>query len=211
MKEEIVFVLLPGFADWEGAPLAAELAQPETEHPAFEVRYASLSREPIRSIGGLTVLPDLALHEIPVDAKALVLVGGTSWKTPEAEAVAPVVRQFLEAGKVVGAICDAAHFLGAQGLLNQHRHTANMKQVLEGEAGYQNPEGFVPEDAVRQEPSHRQRPGPLPLCPGDAPGPGSFRGSGAVLVRFPDPGSKSSPGQILPGGLIEGVKDIGKE
>ena len=149
MKDKIVFVLLPGFADWEGAPLAAELAQPETEHPAFEVHYASLSREPIRSIGGLTVLPDLALHEIPVDAKALVLVGGTSWKTPEAEAVAPVARQFLEAGRVVGAICDAARFLGAQGLLNQHRHTANMKQVLEGEAGYQNPEGFVPEDAVR--------------------------------------------------------------
>ena len=68
MKDKIVFVLLPGFADWEGAPLAAELAQPETEHPAFEVRYASLSREPIRSIGGLTVLPDLALDEISVDA-----------------------------------------------------------------------------------------------------------------------------------------------
>lgn len=149
MKEKVVFILLEGFADWEGAPLAAELRAAEEEHPSFEVLYASDKKEPRRSIGGLTVLPDIALEEIPEDARALILIGGTSWKEPTAKAVAPVAKRFLDEGKVVGAICDAARFLGAHGLLNAHQHTANFKESLEKEEEYQNPAGFQEEECVR--------------------------------------------------------------
>lgn len=149
MKETVVFVLLEGFADWEGAPLAAELTSPETERPPVQVLYASTDREKKRSIGGLTVLPDITLNEIPKDAKALVLIGGTSWRTPEAMAVVPIVQNFLQNNKVVGAICDAARFLGAHGLLDDHLHTANFLQELEGEPQYRNAAGFKEEDCVR--------------------------------------------------------------
>ena len=149
MKEKVVFILLEGFADWEGAPLAAELRAAEVEHPSFEVLYASDKKEPRRSIGGLTVLPDIALEEIPEDAQALILIGGTSWKEPAAKAVAPVAKRFLDEGKVVGAICDAARFLGAHGLLNAHQHTANFKESLEKEEESQNPAGFQEEECVR--------------------------------------------------------------
>lgn len=149
MKGKVVFVLLDGFADWEGAPLAAALTQPEGEYEAFEVLYASDRREPRRSIGGLTVLPDIPLSEVPEDARALVLIGGTSWRKPEAAAVLPIVLRFLQEGKLVGAICDAVRFLGAHGLLNNHRHTANFLEELEDEAQYQNAAGFAEEDCVR--------------------------------------------------------------
>lgn len=149
LKGKVVFVLLDGFADWEGAPLAAALTQPEGEYQAFDVLYASDRKEPRRSIGGLTVLPDISLAEIPPDARALVLIGGTSWRKPEAEAVVPIVARFLAEDKAVGAICDAARFLGAHGLLNGHRHTANFLREMADEAKYLNAAGFVAEDCVR--------------------------------------------------------------
>lgn len=51
MKEKVVFILLEGFADWEGAPLAAELRAAEVEHPSFEVLYASDKRNPAARSG----------------------------------------------------------------------------------------------------------------------------------------------------------------
>ncbi len=147
--EKVVFVILEGFADWEYAPLAAELASPQTDHPAYQVLFASDTMDLKTSIGGLKARPDLVLKAIPQDTAALVLVGGVSWRKSEAAPVADVARRFLEQGKVVGAICDAARFLAANGLLNDHLHTLNFQDDAAEEALYQNPAGYRPSEAVR--------------------------------------------------------------
>lgn len=147
--EKIVFVILDGFADWEYAPLAAALAAPEGDYPAFEVIFASDTKDLKISIAGLRVKPDITLGQIPQDAKALVLVGGTSWRMPHALPVADIARRFLAEGRVVGAICDAARFIAAHGLVNDRQHTMNFREEAQGEEAYQNPDGFLLQDAVR--------------------------------------------------------------
>jgi len=154
MKTDIVlFVLLESFADWEGAALAAELQKPSADNPTktFTVKTVSLSREPIKSIGGFTVLPDYALEDTPDDYAALILIGGDSWRKPEAAPVAKLVRQAVDKGAVVGAICDATTFMAKHGFLNSVRHTGNFHAELVNFGGesYQNREGFELEEAVR--------------------------------------------------------------
>ena len=148
MKPKIVFIILDQFADWEYAPLAAELSMGQSGIMPYEVLYASDSKELKTSIGNIHVKPDLTLEEIPGDAAGLVLVGGKSWRQPVSEPVAPIVRRFMAEGKVVGAICDAARFLGAHGLLNEGGHTANFLEELTEEPLYTNAKGFVAEDAA---------------------------------------------------------------
>lgn len=145
---KVVFIILDTFADWEYGPLAAELASPD-EGETFDVLFASDTKEPKTSLGNLKAMPDLTLDEIPRDADALILIGGNRWRAPYAQAVAPIAKGFLEAGKVVGVICDAARFLGANGLLENHNHTVNQPEELAEEPAYNNARGYQAQDVVR--------------------------------------------------------------
>ena len=53
-----------------------------------------------------------------------------SWRSPEAEQVAPLVARALERGLPVGAICNATLFLAAHGFLNTVRHTGNTVRLM---------------------------------------------------------------------------------
>lgn len=143
----VVFVIMDRFADWEGAFLAAAL-QGEVAQDV-RVLYASDTRGPLNSIGGLSVNPQLTLDEVPKDAEALVFIGADgSWHQLR-EGAAKLAKQFKEEGKVVAAICDAARWLGSIGLLNDVKHTANFKEELLQQEAYTNGDNFVEEDAVR--------------------------------------------------------------
>ena len=72
----------------------------------------------------------MCIRDRPDDCAALVLVGGMSWRKPEAEPVAGTVREALSRGLTVGAICNAVSFLAAHGLLNDRRHTGNTLAML---------------------------------------------------------------------------------
>jgi len=151
-KKTVLFVVLDKFADWEGAALAAELQQPSAEKPSlsFTVKTVSLSKEPIRSIGGFTVLPDYDLKDRPNDYSGLILIGGDSWRNPEAEPIAELVQEALDKGAIVGAICDATTFLAKHGFLNAVRHTGNFLNDFKSYAGstYTNEVNFLLDEAV---------------------------------------------------------------
>ena len=51
--------------------------------------------------------------------------GGNRWDSPEAELVAPLVKEALDKDKIVGAICNGASFLCSHGFLNHVKHTGN--------------------------------------------------------------------------------------
>ena len=148
-KPKIVFVLLDAFADWEYGPLAAVLANPDVESQTYDVLYASDTLDLKKSIGGLRVQPDITFDQIPQDAVGIVLIGGDSWRTPQAQAVVPHAQRFLREGKLVAGICDAARFLGANGLLNDHLHTLNFPGDTQDEPLYTNAAGYRREEAVR--------------------------------------------------------------
>ena len=152
MKQEVLFLLLNEYADWEGAFLAISLNTGVI--PGSEVKYVPKVVAPtldvVRSVGGFRTLPDYSFQTMPADYAALVLVGGMHWQSPEAELVVPIVQDALQRGKIVGAICNASAFMGAHGFLNDVKHTSNTLPYLKQFAGsaYTNEAGYQEKQAV---------------------------------------------------------------
>ncbi|MEU9731174.1 type 1 glutamine amidotransferase family protein [Streptomyces sp. NPDC048002] len=132
------------FADWETGYATAFLAR-----SGYEVRTAGTATEPVRSIGGLSVLPDLALDGLrPEDSSLLILPGADLWDT--SEDLAPFARkaaEFLAAGVPVAAICGATAGLAREGLLDDRDHTSAVSFYLAA-TGYKGGERYVDTDAV---------------------------------------------------------------
>ena len=152
MKQKVLFVLLNECTDWEGAFLSTALhvgVIPGGEIK-YEVHTVAPTLDTIRSIGGFRTLSDYSFDNMPKDYAALVLIGGNSWDSSEAELVAPLVQEALDNGKIVGAICNGASFLCSHGFLNNVKHTGNGLDQLKHWGGdkYTNESGYIEAQAV---------------------------------------------------------------
>ena len=151
--KEVIFVLLNGFADWEGAFTATRLNQgvKPGNHINYKVKYLSKTKEPVTSIGGLRVLPDYDLKDMPEDYAGLILIGCMRWFSPEAELIVPLVKKALKDKKLVAGICNASVFLGMHGFLNEVKHTSNTLDYLKQYAGdkYTGDSNYINKQAVR--------------------------------------------------------------
>lgn len=128
MSNEIIYLLLPDFAEHEMVYLAQAIAADDfamKENPRYVNKIAAPSMAPIKSIGGFSMLPDYTFDSMPDDYAALVLIGGFGWSMPIADMVVPIVSKAIASGKIVGAICNAASFLAKHGLVNSIAHTGN--------------------------------------------------------------------------------------
>ena len=148
MNKEVLYVLLPDYAAHEMVYLSEAIASDEfalKENPKYVNKVVAPTLEPVKSIGGFRVIPDYSFDTMPEDYAALVLIGGFGWTAPVAEKVAPIVSKAIEAGKVVGAICNAASFMAKCGFLNHVRHTGNGLEQLKlwGGDHYTHFEGYV--------------------------------------------------------------------
>lgn len=126
------------FADWEAAHAVAGIHQPQfqREPGRFQVKTVAAAPAPLRSMGGVAVLPDLTLDQlVPEDSAMLILPGGAGWEQGEHLAAAHKAREFLEAGVPVAAICGATAGLARVGVLDERRHTSNAIAYLKG-TGY---------------------------------------------------------------------------
>lgn len=146
MSQLILFLLLDQFADWETAYLSSALIS-----FGHTVQTVSLDCSPIRSIGGFSLLPDHSLVSAPAKFDGLVLIGGNSWRSDAARQAEPLIHIAYAQECPLGAICDAAGFLGHMKLLNNHRHTCNDLADLRQWAGprYSGEALFLPRQAVR--------------------------------------------------------------
>lgn len=153
MNNEILYILLPDYAAHEAVYLSQAVASDEAAlktNPKYVNKVVAPTMEAVKSIGGFRTLPDYSFDTMPDDFAALVLIGGFGWSTPVAEQVVPIVRRAVESGKIVGAICNAASFMAANGFLNNVKHTGNGLDQLKlwGGEHYTNPEGYVHVQAV---------------------------------------------------------------
>lgn len=152
MKQQVLFVLLNEYADWEGSFLASALnagVMPGSD-TKYVCKVVAPTMDAVISIGGIRTLPDYTFQTLPDDYAALVLIGGMQWNSSEAEQVESIVRKALENGKIVGAICNAASFMAAHGFLNDVKHTGNTLEQLKlwGKDKYKNEKGYVERQAV---------------------------------------------------------------
>lgn len=127
MKKKIFLFLFDGFSDWEIAYLTPEIKKSEK----FELIYFSKDGKPVCSMGGLQVLPSIALSEVKLsDVYMLILPGGTAWERGENSEVDSLVKALFEEQKIVAAICGATSYMGQQGFLDNLKHTGNDLQYL---------------------------------------------------------------------------------
>ena len=146
-KKTVLVYVFDGFADWESSYVCAELNQTD----GFEVRTVAPDRAPKHSMGGLAVLPDYALDDVPEEFAALLLIGGNPWLDPTSgiDAVLPLVRRARAQGALVGGICNAASFLAEHGFLDDCAHTGNtLEYVQQCAPHYRGGEHFVEAQAV---------------------------------------------------------------
>ncbi|WP_329546366.1 glutamine amidotransferase [Streptomyces sp. NBC_01356] len=132
------------FADWETGHTTAYLAR-----AGREIRTVGPTREPVTTIGGVRIQPDLALDELrPEDSSLLILTGADLWDT--GDDLAPFARKaraFLDAGVPVAAICGGTAGLAREGLLDDRAHTSAVSFYLAA-TGYEGGERYVDTDAV---------------------------------------------------------------
>lgn len=151
-EKKIVFVILEEYADWEGAYLAPEIMRKSGEElNDYCVKTVSISKDPVHSIGGFTVLPDYDIDSLNDDFYGLILIGGNSWRKESSKKIIPLVNKALEKNVVLGAICDATVFLGMNGFLNEIEHTSNQLEELQRAAGknYTGERKYINQQAVR--------------------------------------------------------------
>ncbi len=149
MKITILFVVLDLYADWEAAYLSTLINKFDPDK--YSVKTISLTKEPIKSMGNFTLLPDLDIKEIPEEFEGVILIGGMSWRKEDAKQVEQLVSKAVSENKIIGGICDATVFLGKMGILNDVKHTSNLLSDLQAWAGdsYTGAENYVNSQAVR--------------------------------------------------------------
>lgn len=153
MSNEILYILLPQYAAHEAVYLSQAIAADDfamKEAPKYVNKVVAPTMDPVKSIGGFVTVPDYSFDTMPDDYAALVLIGGFGWSEQVAASVVPIIRDAVEKGKVVGAICNAASFMAKHGFLNSIRHTGNGVEQLKlwGGDNYTNQDGYVQAQAV---------------------------------------------------------------
>jgi putative intracellular protease/amidase len=131
--KEVHLFVFDSLSDWETGYAVAGINNPQFQkNPGrYRVRTTALRKDPVRTIGGIRILPDLAIEELsPRESAMLILPGGTAWDEGKNMEAVEMAGRFLDTGIPVAAICGATGGLARGGLLDNHRHTSNAPEYL---------------------------------------------------------------------------------
>jgi len=109
------------YADWEIAYLLPELVEQKRRVTTF-----ALTKNPVKSLGGLTVVPDKAFADLDrASIQALILPGGDFWPTFEHAGLCDLICDVAAERKPIAGICAATTYMARIGLLDRVKHTSN--------------------------------------------------------------------------------------
>jgi len=147
-EKAIYLLVVDGFADWEPAHAVAELRR----NGGYRVETVGLTANPVRTMGGITVLPSTTISRVDAaDVAVLILPGGDRWETAPVEGELGGLLDRLDAADVpIAAICAATVAIARIGLIKGRRHTSNGLEYLRALVhGYADAERYVDAPAVR--------------------------------------------------------------
>ena len=131
----IYVYVLDTLADWELGYVTPELNSGrffKKGAPRVSLKTVSNSKEPIKTMGGLTIMPDCLIEDIALSKESVLLLpGADTWSDPRHGAILEKASEFLSLGATVGAICGATAALASFGLLDKRPHTSNGPGFLE--------------------------------------------------------------------------------
>src|SRR5687768_13987917 len=108
--QTVYLALVDGLSDWEYGHAAAQINIQAFQQQSgrYEIKTVASSAEPVRTAGGVRMLPDVTVEDVSLDGAAmLLLIGSDSWEAGQNAALGKLARRFREAGKPVAAICGA--------------------------------------------------------------------------------------------------------
>ena len=119
-------------ADFEHGYLMHALSlQTMLGEPKVKLLTVSKEKKPIKTVGGMTIVPDCDLSEIDTaNIDALLLIGADSWLNNEQDDVLELASKLLQEDILVGAICGATLGLAEKGILDNRDHTSNASFYL---------------------------------------------------------------------------------
>ena len=172
MGKQAIAFLQPGWADWEAGHVLPLLR----EYFGVEVRAATPDGKPQVSIGGLEAKADASFAEVkPTDADIFLAIGSDAWPKFHDERFFGLLRDALDADRIVGVICAATVAGARAGLFEGRDHTSNGRDWLLGHAP-----GYAGADRYR-EAGPEVTGGKLVSAPGRAPN--TFATAIARLVK----------------------------
>lgn len=130
--KKIYMYILDTMADWEsGYFLQALTLQKMLPEQKYQFSTIAASKQPIKTAGGITMLPDLSLDEIDMDdMSALLLIGADTWLEKEQQSILDLAAGLIKEDVLVAAICGATLGLANMGLLDHRFHTSNARSFL---------------------------------------------------------------------------------
>lgn len=132
---KIYLYVLDTLADWEIGHVMAELNSKrffKSDAPEVLVKTVGLSKDPVKTMGGLMIVPDCVIEDIEVnDNSVLLLPGADTWSEAKHVAVIQKAGELLSCNGTVCAICGATVALAHAGLLDSRPHTSNGAGFLE--------------------------------------------------------------------------------
>ncbi len=146
MVKKVYVFLFNGFSDWEIAYLTPEIKK----HEEFELIYFSIDGNSVMSMGGLQIMPDIAIKEIDInEVEMLILPGGEAWESDENDSIDSLIESLFAKGSTIAAICAATTYLGKKRILDELSHTSNDLNYLKAIATEYRGEGnYINEPAV---------------------------------------------------------------
>jgi putative intracellular protease/amidase len=153
VARNVYFFVFNSMADWEASFAIAGINNPRFQRTPrrYRVVTVGLTREPITTMGGVCILPELSISEIDTDCAAmLILPGGVAWESGRNSTALDLARIFFIEGIPIAAICAATQALARAGMLDDFHHTGNSRDYLAA-TGYRGSKFYCDVPAVRDE------------------------------------------------------------
>ncbi|WP_276372760.1 type 1 glutamine amidotransferase family protein [Chryseolinea sp. H1M3-3] len=145
-KSKVYVFIFDGYSDWEPPYAMAEISKSNR----YQLLTVAMNNKPIRSVGGLTIIPDLQWNELEwSDAVMIIVPGGNAWEEKKHREMIPMLKDYIQQNGKVAAICSATTLLGDMGVLDTVKHTSNAKFYLQHYVtDYQGGDNYIEEPAV---------------------------------------------------------------
>lgn len=153
VRSNVYLFVFDTMADWEASFAISAINNPRFQKMPDRYRLVTVgpTHQPITTMGGLRILPDISISEIePDQAAMLILPGGEAWEScGNIEAIDAARVMFVE-GVPIAAICGATFALARAGMLDDFHHTSNSRDYLLA-SGYRGSKFYCDVPAVRDE------------------------------------------------------------
>src|SRR5690242_16411396 len=109
MTKKAYLLIFDGLADWEAALAICELNEESSfKQTRYDVVTVGLSSQPIVSMGGLKILPEITLADIRPESAAIFIVpGGNRWESDPDGQITDILQTLHNQGVPIAAICGA--------------------------------------------------------------------------------------------------------